>query len=106
MCRIFLVRYEASASFFCPAWQILWLCIGYSLLAGAGDVSANPRVALGWTYSCTPLHGSQIPLLYIGGVSYNLDFCALCFCHSSNTQLHGREILASLGTSPRVKILA
>lgn len=71
VCRIFLVRYEDSASTFVLhgkshgyVWDIL-------LLAGTGDVSPSQCVVLGWNWSFSALHESQILLLYIGEVSYN-----------------------------------
>jgi len=79
--------------------------LGIPLLAGIGEVSENPPFALGWSCFYTPLPGSQILLLFIGGVSLLQPvFCALYFYHSSNSQLQGREILASPAAFPRVKI--
>lgn len=83
--RIFLARCEGSAGFFHPAWQSHGCALSILLVAGVEDVSPNPRGALEWNCPYTPLHGSQILLLYIGGVSYNLYFCVLYFCQSNNT---------------------
>lgn len=107
VCGIFLVRCGGSASFFVLNGKSQSCALGYSLTGRNRRCLTKPMVrpTLGWNYSYTPLHRSQILLLYICRVSCNLYFYMVYFCYLSNTQLHSRRILASLATFPRVKIL-
>lgn len=79
LCKIFLVRCGGSASSSVLCDRSHGGALSMIRLAGTGMSHQTHMLPWGKTYS--PLHRSQIFLLCIHGVSQNLYFCTLYFCH-------------------------